>query len=295
MSQITKLAIGSLIVGVVVLGVKYVAYLMTGSVALLSDALESIVNVATAIAALIAVQYASRPADANHPYGHHKAEFFSAVLEGVLIVIAAIVIAREAWDAIAHPRSLDAPLAGLAVNLGANVINAGWCWILITRGRRLRSPALVADGKHLLSDVVSSIGVTGGVLVAILTGWPLLDPIMALLVAVNILWTGSKVVRQSLSSLMDEALPEETLKTIRRVIAENASGAVQAHDLRTRHAGQVVFIDFHLIVPGEMSVTDSHVLCDRVEHALREAIPGSQITIHVEPEHKAKAQAIEID
>ena len=118
---------------------------------------------------------------------------------------------------------------------------------------------------------------------------------MALLVAVNILWTGSKVVRQSLSSLMDEALPEETLKTIRRVIAENASGAVQAHDLRTRHAGQVVFIDFHLIVPGEMSVTDSHVLCDRVEHALREAIPGSQITIHVEPEHKAKAQAIEID
>lgn len=295
MSEITKLAIGSLIVGVVVLGIKYVAYLMTGSVALLSDALESIVNVATAIAALIAVEYASRPADANHPYGHHKAEFFSAVLEGVLIVIAALLIAREAWDAIAHPRSLDAPLAGLAVNVGANVINAVWCWILITRGRRLRSPALVADGKHLLSDVVSSVGVTGGVLVAILTGWPLLDPIMALLIAVNILWAGWKVVRHSLSSLMDEALPEETLDTIRRVIAENASGAVQAHDLRTRHAGQVVFIDFHLIVPGEMSVTDSHVLCDRVEHALREAIPGSQITIHVEPEHKAKPHAIEID
>lgn len=295
MTQTAKLAIGSLIVGVVVLGIKYLAYRMTGSVALLSDALESIVNVATAFAALVAVQFANRPADDNHPYGHHKAEFLSAVLEGVMIVIAALLIAREAYFAIAHPRSLDAPLTGLAVNVAANVINAAWCWVLITRGRRLRSPALVADGKHLLSDVVSSVGVTFGVLVAILTGWPLLDPIMALLVAANILWSGSIVVKHSLSGLMDEALPEETLVRIREVIAASASGAVQAHDLRTRHAGQVVFIDFHLIVPGEMTVSDSHIVCDRVEHALREAIPGSQIAIHVEPEHKAKTDAIDID
>lgn len=179
MTKTIQLAIGSLIVGIVVLGLKGLAYWMTGSIALLSDALESTVNVATAIAALIAIRVATRPADDNHPYGHHKAEFFSAVLEGVMIIVAALLIMHEAYKGIMAPRALDAPLQGLLVNGAASLINGAWCWVLITRGRRYKSPALVADGHHLLSDVVSSIGVTFGVLLAIETGWAILDPALA--------------------------------------------------------------------------------------------------------------------
>ena len=185
-----KLAIGSLFVGVIVLGLKALAWRMTGSIALLSDALESTVSVATAIAALVAIRVAARPADANHPYGHHKAEFFSAVLEGVMIIVAALLIMHEAIQGIMAPRVLDAPLQGLLVNGLASLINGVWCWLLITQGRKHRSPALVADGHHLLSDVVSSIGVTFGVLLAIETGWSILDPALAGLVALNILWSG---------------------------------------------------------------------------------------------------------
>ncbi|MBL9055586.1 MAG: cation transporter, partial [Rhodobacteraceae bacterium] len=192
-TRLIRLAIGSLFVGLFVLGLKALAWKMTGSVALLSDALESLVNVATAIAALVAIRIAARPADANHPYGHHKAEFFSAILEGVMIILAALAILHSAWGAMQAPKALEAPLEGLLVNGLASVINAGWCWVLIHQGRRLRSPALVADGKHLLSDVVSSVGVTFGVGVAIVSGWPILDPLMAALVAVNILWSGWKV------------------------------------------------------------------------------------------------------
>lgn len=292
MHQTTKLAIGSLIVGVAVLGLKTLAWRMTGSVALLSDALESIVNVATATAALVAVQVASRPADANHPYGHHKAEFFSAVLEGVMIIIAALLILRAAAPGLLAPRPLEARPDGLAVNIGASVVNGIWCWILITRGRRMRSPALVADGRHLLSDVVSSVGATFGVLVAILTGWYILDPIMALVVAANILWSGWNVAKTSLSGLMDEALPDATLDRIKGVIAETATGAVQAHDIRTRHAGRATFIDFHLVVPGDATVNQAHDMCDRVEEGLKALIPGSVVTIHVEPEAKAKTSGV---
>lgn len=294
MSTTIKLAIGSLILGFVVLALKGLAYWITGSVALLSDALESTVNVATALAALVAVRVAARPADANHPYGHHKAEFFSAVLEGVMIVIAALLILREAYEGILAPRAIDAPLAGLLINGLATGLNGVWCWVLLTWGRRERSPALVADGKHLLADVVTSAGVAAGILLAWATGFWLLDPIMAAIVAVNILWSGSKVIKDSLNGLLDEAVPEETLQVIRDVIASHATGAVQAHDLRTRHAGKVTFIDFHLVMPGETTVTDSHDICDRVEAALRAAVPDANITIHVEPEHKAKATAITV-
>lgn len=288
MTKTIKLAIGSLIVGVVVLGLKGLAYWMTGSIALLSDALESIVNVATAIAALIAIQIATRPADDNHPYGHHKAEFFSAVLEGVMIIVAALLIMNEAYKGVMAPRILDAPLQGLLVNGAASVINGVWCWILITQGRRHRSPALVADGHHLLSDVVSSIGVTFGVLLAIETGWAILDPALAGLVALNILWSGWKVMKTSLSGLMDESVPADDLKKIREVIATEAVGALEAHDLQTRHAGKVTFIDFHLVVPGQTTVNEAHEICDRIEHALKTKLPDAIVTIHVEPENKAK-------
>ncbi|MDO9334813.1 MAG: cation diffusion facilitator family transporter, partial [Caulobacter sp.] len=163
MTSVRSLAQGSIVVGLAVLGLKYVAYHLTGSVALLSDAIESIVNVVTAIVALLAINLSAKPADDEHPYGHHKAEYFSAVLEGVLIVLAAALILREAYAGYLAPRLLDAPWLGLAVNGVATIINAGWAWALVTRGRTLRSPALVADGRHLLTDVVSSIGVLGGV------------------------------------------------------------------------------------------------------------------------------------
>ncbi len=288
MTKTIQLAIGSLIVGIVVLGLKGLAYWMTGSIALLSDALESTVNVATAIAALIAIRVATRPADDNHPYGHHKAEFFSAVLEGVMIIVAALLIMHEAYKGIMAPRALDAPLQGLLVNGAASLINGAWCWVLITRGRRYKSPALVADGHHLLSDVVSSIGVTFGVLLAIETGWAILDPALAGLVALNILWSGWKVMKSSLSGLMDESVAADDLKTIREVIAIEAVGALEAHDLRTRHAGKVTFIDFHLVVPGQTTVTEAHEICDRIELALKTEVPESIVTIHVEPENKAK-------
>lgn len=292
MSAAIKLAIGSLVVGMAVLALKTLSWWMTGSVALLSDALESTVNLATAFAALVAIKIAARPADANHPFGHHKAEFFSAVLEGVMIIVAAIFILREAYEGFLAPRALDAPLEGLLVNGAATAINALWAFVLVRRGRQLKSPALVADGKHLWTDVFTSAGVAAGVLLAMSTGWWLLDPIMAALVAVNILWSGSRVIKDSLSGLLDEALPDDTLRHIRDVISTEANGAVEAHDLRTRHAGSATFIEFHLVVPGQMTVFDAHEICDRVEAAIAKAVPDVHVTIHVEPEHKSKQTGI---
>ncbi|MGJ8544378.1 MAG: cation diffusion facilitator family transporter [Sulfitobacter sp.] len=285
-----KLAIISLFVGLAVLALKSLAWWMTGSVALLSDALESTVNVATALAALIAIRVAAIPADDNHPYGHHKAEFFSAVLEGVMIITAALLILRQSYLGLMAPMALDSPLEGLGVNLVATALNAAWAFVLIRHGRRLRSPALLADGKHLLSDVVTSGGVAVGILLAMATGWWILDPILAAIVAVNVLWSGWKVMTQSLSGLMDEALPDDMLSNVHQIIQDNADGAVQAHDLRTRHAGPAIFIDFHLVMPGETTVFHSHEICDKIEHAIHDAYPDAHVTIHVEPEHKSEDQ-----
>lgn len=292
MSKAVQIGVGSILVGLAVLGLKLVAWWMTGSVALLSDALESTVNVATAVAALVAIKVAARPADANHPYGHHKAELFSAVLEGVMIILAALLILREAWAVYQTARPLVAPLEGLLVNGAASVLNGIWCWVLLRQGRRYRSPALVADGRHLLSDVISSLGVTFGVLVAIQTGWAWMDPAMAALVAVNILWSGGRVMQESLSGLMDESLSDGVLADVRRVIATEAVGAVEAHDLRTRTAGAGTFIEFHLVVPGSLSVSAAHEMCDRVEAGLKALVEGCVVTIHVEPEDKAKHKGI---
>jgi len=294
MNAALKIAVGSVVVGILVLCLKLLAWYMTGSIALLSDALESTVNVATALAAVAAINIASRPADRNHPFGHHKAEFFSAVLEGVMIIIAALLILHEAYKGFVAPRVLDAPLHGLMVNAMASVINAGWCWRLITQGRALRSPALVADGHHLLSDVISSIGVVLGVLLAIATGWSQLDPALAAVVALNILWSGWQVMKESLSGLMDEAVPEDVFRSILETIATEADGALEVHDLRTRHAGRATFIEFHLVVPGTMTVNESHAICDRIEAALRKNVEDCRITIHVEPENKAKQSGIPV-
>lgn len=283
-----KLAIGSIIVGFMVLGLKTLAFWLTGSVALLSDALESIVNVATAFAALIAIRIAAIPADENHPFGHHKAEFFSAVLEGVLIIVAALLILHEAYQGFMQPVALDEPIMGILISLGATVINGFWAWVLISRGRNQKSPALVADGKHLVTDVVTSVGVGAGIVLAVVTGWWFLDPLLAVVVAINILWSGSKIVKESLSGLMDEAVPEKTLIGIREIIAAHSHGALEAHDLRTRHAGAITFIDFHLVIPGQTTVFQAHEICDRIETALIAFLGDANVTIHVEPEHMLK-------
>ena len=292
MTTALKIAYGSLIVGIVVLGIKMLAWWMTGSVALFSDALESTVNVATAIAVLLAVSYAQKPADDGHPFGHHKAEYFSAVLEGVMIVIAAIIILQAAWHALSDPADLSDPWAGLAVNLVASLINGVWCFLLLRKGRALRSPALVADGRHLLTDVVSSVGVAIGLVAVAVTGVHWLDPLLAALVALNILWSGWVVIRSSVGGLMDESVPEDDLTKMRALISANADGAVEAHDLRARHAGAATFVEFHLVVPGEMSVERAHDICDRIEAALKADITQCTVTIHVEPEHKAKHEGI---
>ena len=294
MGGTVRIAAGSILVGVVVLAIKYLAYAVTGSVALYSDALESFVNVATAIAALLAVRLAEQPPDQNHPYGHYKVEYFSAVLAGALIIVAALLILREAWGAVRLPRMIDAPAQGLALSALASVFNAAWSWVLITQGRKLRSPALAADGRHLFSDVVTSVGVIFGIVLALATGWAILDPLLAAVVAVNILWSGWRVIRESLGGLMDEAVPAPRLGQIRSVISLHATGAIEAHDVRTRNAGRVTFIDFHLVVPGAMSVADAHDICDRIELALKEAVEGALVTIHVEPEMKAKAQGVAV-
>jgi cation diffusion facilitator family transporter len=292
MTSVRSLAQGSIVVGLVVLGLKYAAYRLTGSVALLSDAIESIVNVVTAIVALLTITLSAKPADDEHPYGHHKAEYFSAVLEGVLIVLAAILILREAYFGYLEPRTLDAPWLGLALNGAATVINAGWAWLLIRRGRAMRSPALTADGRHLLTDVISSVGVLGGVGVAALTGIAVLDPILAAVVAVNILWAGWGLMKESLSGLMDEAIAPATLISIKQIISSHAHGAIEAHDLRTRRAGSMTFIDFHLVVAGSTTVSAAHEICDNLERAIRDEIGDALITIHVEPDDKAKHSGI---
>lgn len=282
------LAIGSLAVSLLVLGLKSVAYLLTGSIALYSDAIETIINVITAVAAFIAVRVSARPADADHPYGHAKAEYLSAVVEGVMIIGAALAILHEAYVGFRHPPELTTPARGLAVNGLASLCNAGWSWVLLTEGRKHRSPALIADGRHLLTDLYTSAGVFVGVALVTLTGWRLLDPLIAGCVALSVLRSGWSLMSESIDGLMDAALPDEELAQVEALIFQNISGAIEAHDLRTRRAGAATFIDFHLIVAGAMSVNDSHAICDRIEGALKSAFPGALISIHVEPEEKLK-------
>jgi cation diffusion facilitator family transporter len=287
-----RLAVWSVVIGTIVLGLKYFAYYLTGSIALYSDALESIVNVATAIVALFAVHVSAKPADAGHPFGHSKVEYFSAVIEGVLIVVAALSILRQAYLGFLNPTPLDAPLLGMAVNGAAGVLNALWCWVLIKQGRKHRSPALVADGRHLLTDVLTSVGVLVGVGAAYGTGVAILDPAIAVLVALNILWSGWGIMKESVGGLMDEAVPAATLDRIRNVISAQADGAIDAHDLRTRCAGKVTFVEFHLVVPGGMSVADAHDICDRLESAFQSEVEDARVTIHVEPEDMAKHSGV---
>jgi cation diffusion facilitator family transporter len=287
-----NLALASAGIGAAILALKFWAYWLTGSLGLYADALESIINVAAALTAYLGLRVAARPADHDHPYGHHKAEYFSAVIEGALIIVAAVVILRDAFDAYFAPKALDAPGLGLAINGVATVVNAAWAFALLRFARAMRSPALKADGQHVLADVFTSCGVLVGVGLVAATGWLVLDTVVAALVALNILWSGWGMVRDSVGGLMDQAAPADIVARVRALIATHGVGAIEAHDVRTRHAGQATFIDFHLVVPGAMTVEDSHCICDRLETALREDVPGAVITIHVEPDHKAKQRGV---
>lgn len=293
MDRAQRAALASVGVGLVVFALKLAAFWLTGSVALYSDALESTINVVAAGAAFVALRVSAQPADANHPYGHHKAEYFSAVFEGVLVVLAALSILHSAYLGVLTPKPLDAPALGLGINAGASVINAVWGWALMLWARAWRSPALVADGRHVLTDVYTSCGVLVGVALVAVTGWLVLDPLLVGLVAVNILWSGYRMVREATGGLMDEAPSSEVVARIKGLIGEHAEGALEAHDVRTRHAGRVTFVDFHLVVPGDMRVAEAHDICDRIEAALKADIKGdAAITIHVEPEVKAKHSGV---
>lgn len=281
-------AINIAVAGLVV-ALKYWAYLETHSVALYSDALESIVNVMTAVAAAFAVRLAAQPPDRHHQFGHHKAEYLAAVTEGVLIVLAAILIIRAAAAALASNEAMHLSTLGIGLNVAALILNGGWAWVLIKQGRVNRSPALVADGWHLVSDVTTSVGVILGLLLAVVTGWQKMDAILALVVASYILWTGGRLLRESMSGLMDEAVTNDVSRQIRAVIAQNGEGAIEVHEIRTRIAGRVTFIEFHLVVPGRMTVRAAHDICDRLEAALVDAQPGSEVIIHIEPEGEAGA------
>lgn len=293
-SRATRVATASIVVALAVMAIKYAAYLMTGSVALYSDALESIVNVMTAVVALMAMRIGMRPPDKNHQFGHHKAEFFAAIFEGAMIVVAAVLILFKAYMALREGTALESPGIGLAINAAAASINAAWAWLLIDRGRKWRSPALEADGWHLTTDVITSVGVLLGLLLAIATGWYVLDPLLAAVVALNILWTGYRIASQSMSTLMDQAASPQIEAQIRHAIAVNGDGALQAHDIRTRQAGRALFIEFHLVVPGSMTVAEAHVICDRLEDAIEAEIEGSEVVIHVEPDHKAKERTASV-
>ncbi len=292
MDQSMRFALGSIVIGIAVFVLKYFAYVLTGSIAFYSDALETSINIASACAAAGALYLARKPADQNHPYGHYKAEYFAAVLEGVLIVLAAVLILHKAYLGFTQPYALEVNVQGIGLNILSSVINCVWAIALTRIGKAHRSPALQADARHIMTDVYTSVGVVLGIIGVWATGWQMFDPILAGIVAVNIMWSGWKLMRESVGGLMDEAAPEDEQEAIRGLISKFGDGALEAHDLRTRHAGHVTFIDFHLVVPGEMSVLDAHEICDRIEEGIGEKMPGARVTIHVEPENHAKHSGI---
>ncbi|MBB5514213.1 cation diffusion facilitator family transporter [Rubricella aquisinus] len=286
--KITRTAQISILIGVAVLCIKLSAYVATGSVAVLSDALESVVNVLAALLALFAVRVAQRPADANHPHGHEKAEYLAAIVEGALVLAAAILILREAIVALLNPAPVSLPPIGMAALVLATILNLVWARVLIRRGTTLRSPALKADGHHLNTDVITTIGVVAGLGLAIATGWYWIDPVLAIAVSIHVLASGYRMVRSSLAGLMDETVDAGSLEEIEQVVAQHLGPALEAHDLKVRPLGRGLAVEMHLVVPGRMSVQDAHVICDRIEDALAPLVHGGDVLIHIEPAPHAK-------
>jgi cation diffusion facilitator family transporter len=272
----------SIAAAVLTLGMKSAAYLLTDSVGLLSDAVESVVNLVASLTAFVSLYYAARPVDRSHTYGHEKIEFFSSGLEGVLILVAAGGIAWYAVRRLLLPEQLHLGL-GLLIASAAAVLNGAVGLLLVRVGRAHRSIVLEADGRHLLTDVWTSAGVLAGLGLVWLTGYDVLDPVVALIVAANIVWTGFGLVRRSFNGLMDHALPEAEQAAVRAAIEAQLGPHMHYHALRTRQAGARRFADFHLLVPGHFTVKQAHALTGRIEAALRAALPELEVTVHVEP------------
>lgn len=265
------------------IGLKGGAYLLTGSVGLLSDALESVVNLAAAVVALLALSVAHRPADEEHAYGHTKAEYFSSGFEGGLVLVAALVITVTAIERLVSPVPLTQVGLGIAISLVASVINLLVARLLFQAAQENSSIALEADAHHLMTDVWTSGAVLAGVGLVGLTGWNWLDPVAALLVAANITRVGFALVRRSMLGLLDTALPSDVQDGIRRVLERYESAGIQFHALRTRRSGARRFMSVHVLVPGAWSVQEGHDLLERIEADIRSAVPRMTVFTHMEP------------
>jgi cation diffusion facilitator family transporter len=281
--RLSRYAWLSIAAAVLTIGLKSGAYLVTGSVGLLSDAAESVVNLVAAVVALIALRVAAKPADEKHQFGHGKAEYFSAAIEGVMIFIAAAVILFSAVQRFLNPLPLESIGIGLAISAVASAVNGAVGVLLLRAGRVHRSVTLSADGKHLLTDVWTSVGVIVGVFLVGLTGWQRLDPTVAAIVGVNILLTGFRLVSQSMTSLLDAALPAADVERVAAVLEGSRSAEVDFADLRTRESGRHRFVSFTVVVPGAWTVDEGHDLADKVEVAITKALPDTTVHTHIEP------------
>jgi cation diffusion facilitator family transporter len=280
---LTKFAWLSIAAAVLTIALKGGAYLLTGSVGLLSDAAESVVNLVAAVIALVALTVAARPADHNHHYGHGKAEYFSAGIEGLMIFVAALLIIVSAVQRLLHPQDLEKLGIGLAITVLATAVNGAVGWLLIRVGRTHRSATLVADGKHLMTDVWTSVGVVVGVGLVAVTGWLALDALVAIAVAVNILWMGWRLVASSSTSLLDAALPPSDVALVTSVLDRHRSDDVGFHGLQTRESGRQRFVSIHVLVPGAWTVQQAHDVVEAVEADLRTALEHVNVITHIEP------------
>jgi cation diffusion facilitator family transporter len=277
-------ALFSVAAALATIALKTFAWHVTGSVGLLSDALESLINLAAALLALSMLRLAASPPDAAHPYGRFKAEYFASGIEGALIVFAAVSIAYTAVPRLASPQPIEAPLLGIALSLAATAINLGIGLLLIKAGQRMHSIALEADGRHLMSDVWTSVGVVAGVALVAATGWLILDALIAIAVAVHIIWTGAVLMRRSFSGLLDAAIPQVELAEIEKIFAEyRPRYGIDFHALLTRQAGARRFISFHLLVPDAWPVDRAHQLSEEIEERIRSLVPNAITLTHIEP------------
>jgi len=281
-NSLTRFAWLSIAAAVVTIGLKTTAWWITGSVGLLSDAMESVVNLVGGFMALAMLTVAERPADENHPYGHGKAEYFSSGVEGTLILIAAVSIGVAAVDRLISPRPLEEIGIGLAVSIAASLLNFGVAILLLRVGSKRNSITLEANARHLLTDVWTSVGVVAGVGMVAWTGWQRLDPILALAVAANIIWTGVGIVRRSVGGLMDIALPVEDRVAVWQVLKGHEQAGIKFHALWTRQAGARKFISLHVLVPGDWTVTRGHQLLEHIEDDIRRAVRDSTVFTHLE-------------
>jgi len=280
--NLTRYAWLSIAAALATIGLKSAAYLVTGSVGLLSDAVESVVNLVGAVMALGMLTVASRPADEDHSYGHSKAEYFASGVEGTLILVAALSIGVAAGRRLLAPQALEEVGAGLAISVGASLVNLAVALLLRRAGRQYHSITLEANAQHLFTDVWTSAGVIVGVTAVAATGWLRLDPVVALLVALNILWTGTNIVRRSVLGLMDTALPPEELAAVKAALDRHLSAGVEYHALRTRQSGARRFVSFHVLVPGDWTVHRGHELLEDIEARIRVAVPNVTVFTHLE-------------